>query len=184
MTPRPEFVKGFTIIELIVVIVLVGILAVSAGPKLLSKGEFSAMATANQYVAHLRLVQLKALNQRGVCHNSVFEDISGQSVVGLPSNNSMVCNSTTDANSRTPLDGSSIALIHGTTNALIKNAPTIVFDSNGVPYQPTVNVGGTAVTYGDCSGACKFKVSAQTSVYVCIESQGYIHKVDSSYVCQ
>lgn len=164
--------KGFTIVELAVVIVLLGIMSVTVAPRLLGKSEFSAIATANQYIAHLRLVQLKAMNHRGVCHNSVFQTISGDLVFGIPSNTTTTCGTTTESSTRNIVDGSTITLVNGSTNATIKTSPTIVFDSDGIP-----------TTGGDCSGACKFKVSASTDAYVCIESQGYIHRVESSYVC-
>jgi MSHA pilin protein MshC len=169
---------GFTVIELIVVITLIGILAVTAGPKLLAKSEFTAVATTNQYIAHLRLVQLKALNQRGVCHNSAFEIVGGETVFGIPNNVDATCGTTTATDSRNVVDGSVITLIDGTKMTQIdgtvdpnpKVSPQIVFDGNGIPTDG-----------GHCAGACKFKIVSGDTVYLCIESQGYIHQVSSTY---
>lgn len=164
--------SGFTIIELAIVIVLIGILGVTAGPKLLSKREFSAVATANQYIAHLRLVQLKALNHRGVCHNSVFHTISGDTFFGIPDNIDAACGTETAEDSRNILDSNtSIILIdevHGNVTS-----PAFVFDSNGI-----------ASSGISCSGACLIQVStSQSATYVCIHSQGYIRKVSTANAC-
>lgn len=168
--------SGFTLIELIVVIVVLGILAVTVMPKLIGSGRFAARTTADQYIAHLRLVQLKALNYHTVCHNSVFDNAN--SVFGIPRNTNVAdpadCGTATTPNSRVELGDSRITLVDGGNNADIKAFPTIVFDGDGIALGS-----GT----GDCTGACKLRVSAAEDVYVCIESQGYIHRVDTAYDC-
>jgi MSHA pilin protein MshC len=164
--------KGFTIIELIVVIVIIGILAVTVAPKLLTSRQFSAEAVTDKYIAHLRLVQLKALNYRGVCHNSIFQAVSGTTVFGIPINTTATCGTTTASDTQNDVGHSTITLINGSTNADIAVSPQIIFDVFGVP-----------AAGGNCSGACKFKIVATDTVYMCVESQGYIHKVTASYVC-
>lgn len=166
--------KGYSIIELIVVMVLLGIMAVTAFPKLTGSSDYNSRTTRDQYISQLRLVQLKALNQRGVCHNLVFHTVSSVNYFGIPANTSATCGTTTAADTRVEVGSSSVTLINGSTNANILGNPKIVFDSNGVP---------TATGGGDCTGACKFKISANETVYMCIESQGYIHPVSVGYVC-
>ncbi|MFT5161475.1 MAG: MSHA pilin protein MshC [Alteromonadaceae bacterium] len=167
---------AFTMIELIVIIVILGILAVSVAPKLIDESEFSALATQDQYIAHLRLVQLKALNNRTVCHNSVFD--VGNTVFGIPTNVDAACGTTTAVDSRVALGKSTITLL---TSNPDKVAPTIAFNVNGIP------IDAVGVDDGDCAGACKFSISVPGStsgtLYICIESQGYIHKVSSTYAC-
>lgn len=163
---------GYTIIELIVVIVVIGILAVTAVPRLFTSREFSAQVVTDKYLAHLRLVQLKALNHRGVCHNSVFEVVSGTTVFGIPANTTVVCGTSTASDTQNDIGDSVITLVNGSTNVEITTSPQIVFDGFGVP-------GGG----GNCTGACKFKIVSTETVYLCIESQGYIHKVAAGYVC-
>jgi MSHA pilin protein MshC len=161
---------GFTLIELIVVMIVLGVLAVTVVPKLIGSSRFAARTTADQYIAHLRLVQLKAMNHTGVCQNSVFDN--DNSVFGMPINaDDAPCGTVTAANSQIALGDSRITLVNGSSNADIQAFPQIVFDSRGIP------------SAGSCSGACKLKVTAVDSVYVCIESQGYIHRVASAYVC-
>lgn len=55
---------GFTLIELIMVIVMLGVLAVFAGPRLLSTSSFSAMGFHDETLAYLRYAQKTAVAQR------------------------------------------------------------------------------------------------------------------------
>lgn len=55
---------GFTLIELIMVLVLLGVLAVFAGPRLLNIGDFNALGFHDQTLGLLRYAQKAAIAQR------------------------------------------------------------------------------------------------------------------------
>ena len=55
--------KGFTLIELILVIIVLGILAVTVTPKFFSKNGFSEYAYRTDIIAKLRLIQTRAMQQ-------------------------------------------------------------------------------------------------------------------------
>jgi len=58
--------KGFTLVELIAVLVIVGILAVAAVPRFFDSNVFQARGAADQVTAALRYGQKVAIAQRGL----------------------------------------------------------------------------------------------------------------------
>ena len=54
--------QGFTLIELVIVIIVLGVLAATAGPKLIGKSAFEDYAVRDQLISRLRLVQLQGMN--------------------------------------------------------------------------------------------------------------------------
>jgi len=59
---RPQ--RGFTLIELVMVLVLLGILAVYAVPRMINTGDFYARGFHDQSLAYLRYAQKTAIAQR------------------------------------------------------------------------------------------------------------------------
>lgn len=55
---------GFTLIELIMVVVMLGVLAVFAGPRILSTGDFQARGFHDETMSLLRYAQKSAIAQR------------------------------------------------------------------------------------------------------------------------
>lgn len=60
----PGRLRGFTLIELIMVIVLLGVLAVFAGPRMLRSSDFYARGFHDETLAYLRYAQKTAVAQR------------------------------------------------------------------------------------------------------------------------
>ena len=54
--------QGFTLVELVIVIIVLGILTAVALPKLLGKSAFEDYTVKDQLIARLRLVQLQNMN--------------------------------------------------------------------------------------------------------------------------
>ncbi|WP_435234940.1 pilus assembly FimT family protein [Psychromonas sp. PT13] len=53
---------GFTLVELIIVLIILGMLSVTAVPKLFSKSAFEDYTLRDQLISQLRLVQLQGIN--------------------------------------------------------------------------------------------------------------------------
>ena len=125
--------RGFTLIELIMVVVMLGVLAVFAAPRLLNTGDFNARGFRDETLALLRYAQKAAIGQRRmVC--VTFNASSTPHTAVLTLENSMltatplVCN----ANLVGP-KGESPATITAKSGASYVSAPAIVFDGLGEP---------------------------------------------------
>jgi MSHA pilin protein MshC len=62
------YAKGFTLVELVTVMILIGILAVSALPRFIGSSSYSAYTLRNEFLGELRLVQQLALNNTDRCY--------------------------------------------------------------------------------------------------------------------
>ncbi|PKF61986.1 hypothetical protein CW745_08350 [Psychromonas sp. psych-6C06] len=57
-----QLVQGFTLIELVIVIIVLGVLAAVAIPKFVNRSGFEDYTVRDQLIARLRLVQLQGMN--------------------------------------------------------------------------------------------------------------------------
>jgi len=67
--------QGFTLIELVIVIIVLGVLAAVAIPKFVNRSGFEDYAVRDQLIARLRLVQLQGMNADpadGVTKNACY----------------------------------------------------------------------------------------------------------------
>lgn len=148
---------AFTIIELIVILVIIGILAVTVAPKLLGKNEFAAVAVRDQIIAQLRLGQLRAMNDRSACYAVRVSS----SIIGLYQQAN--CTGGFVVDSATELEGG-VSVSIGTASTTLTTL-NILFDGTGRP------------NGGHCSAdsRCTLTVSAGNTAKACFEAEGYVH---------
>jgi MSHA pilin protein MshC len=125
--------RGFTLIELIMVVVMLGVLAVFAAPKILNSSDVNARGFHDETLALLRYAQKAAIGQRRmVCvtfntgstpHTAVLK-LENPTLTTTP----LVCNT----NLVGP-KGESPATVTAKSGASYVNAPAIVFDGLGQP---------------------------------------------------
>ncbi len=168
-------IHGFTTIELVTVIIIVGILAVNILPRFGGTASYEAHSHRAQLISALRLTQQRAMQQTdtsdGYCHQLIFDNSSTVSRYGVP--NRLDCDITTFTGWEPDATGFEVEQkyqvsfgIHG------KNNPSaITFDSMG---RPTSH----ATIGNDCAGGCIINVqSSVETLKIQIESEGYIHGI-------
>lgn len=172
--------QGFTIIELVTVIILLGILAITVVPKFFGSNGFEVYAYRTQMIAVLRLAQQRAMHQTdttgntintSLCHE-VTIDASGKQI-GTPNRNNCTNQfpdgwNPADGDGRTN-DGILISSNHDVTITIENqaNPRSIGFDEMG---RPT----------GDCitstiPGCTINIVGDEDTLTIKIEREGYIH---------
>lgn len=164
--------SGFTLIELVIVIILTGILAATAIPKLIGNNGFEGQAYRDQLLQLLKTVQQQAMNCDDNCRKNVG---------GTPrTNNLYACNKVIIESNRFGIPKDCAVIFPPTgydvphlgmskaeadSSSISFNSPRriIEFDSLGV-------VNG-------CTG-CIIEVKGEDTLKIRIEPQGYIHEQD------
>ncbi len=153
--------SGFTLIELVIVIILLGILAATAIPKFVGNDGFEAQAYRDQLVQLLKTVQQQAMSCDVNCRDgretnpyACNKVIIENDRFGIPAN----CN---DSSLPTSFDVPQLGIsqAEADTSAISFSTHTIEFDSLGI--------------VSSCAG-CNIDISGEQ---IRIESQGYIHEL-------
>lgn len=148
--------KGFTIIELVLVIVLLGILSVTVAPKIFNSSGFEDHAYQAEVIATLRSIQLRAMQQTSFganqCHTVIVTSKQITVDDGCIANSS---NSTGNTLNKLSVNIDS--------NHDITFSPEMIFsfDSMGRPLS--------------CSSDCEITLVGSSNLKISIESEGFIH---------
>jgi len=147
--------QAFTLVELIMVILLLGILSVSVVPKMFTQSDVEYITVRDLVVAQLRLAQIKAMNQTTICTRVKFSS----SHVGIEQNVGASCGSAPDESVGVNLGDVSVTMVGAALPFYI------TFDGQGR---------GVLAQTGQCS-PCQIEISGSGIENIVIESQGYIH---------
>lgn len=167
---------GFTLIELVTVIILIGILAVNVLPKFDGTASYEAHSHRAQLIAALRLTQQRAMQQTSpdmdlgtgdaYCHHIVFDDASGVARYGVP--NRLDC-------SDTDFTGSGWDADNDLTGHQVESRYDIAF-SLSFAGSAIINFDSMGRPQGGCVDGCTIDViSAVETLKIVIEDEGYIH---------
>jgi MSHA pilin protein MshC len=154
--------QGFTLIELIIVIIILGILSVTVAPKFFNAKGFSEYGYRTDVIAKLRLIQLKAMQQtqaipqadNSYCHRVLITDTK----LGTPDD----CHDTPSFNSTWQDSATKVKIADQDNVTFSSNIPdnSFLFDSMGRP---------------SCVDTCIITIEGEQIISVQIESEGYIH---------
>ena len=140
--------KGFTLIELVVVMVLLGVLAVTLLPRFFTSSGTAEYGYRDQGLAILRLIQLQAMQ----CTDS--------SSSLCPPQQLLIASDRLGSSSACLNDARHLCIAESDPVVLSASFSALSFDSMGRPI--------------GCSGACTVQVQGTASPGICIESEGYI----------
>jgi len=163
---------GFTLIELIMVMVVVGILAVFVAPRFFDANVFKSRGFADQVQATLRYAQKEAIAQhRNVCVAMTASDITLTIAGAIPSLATSPCNTNLVSPTGQPSNCLSATYKICTPSAAITLSPaaTFNFDALGKPW----DVLGT--TPSTIQKPISISLSGATIIIYVEPETGYVH---------
>ena len=153
---------GFTLLELVATLILIGILSVTALPRFFDSSGFEEHAYRSEVIAKLRHIQLRSMQQ---ATTSCLDIEMDNSHIGVPDQSP--CTGSydfSDGYGSEAEDTLAVAIDgnHGVRFSSTSGNLSFSFDKLGVPQ-------------GDCTGGCNIQIIGDETLTVRIESQGYIH---------
>ena len=163
MRNNTKITYGFTLVEVVTVLVLIGILAVIIVPKFNGTSSFEAYPYRSEMISKLRLAQQRAMQQTNTSDNYCHQIVIEPKRFGTPDR--VDCTITTFPSNWQP-DAVGLEVEHSVSYSITgKTKPIIDFNSMGVPLK-------------DCLNGCIINVvSSEETLQIKIESQGYIHAI-------
>lgn len=179
--------SGFTLVELVAVIIVMAILAVTVAPKFIGRDNYDAYTYRSQLISSLRLTQQRAMqNQRpNICHQFLIDTFNGNMQAGVPDNNACGASPefTQSAESNGDLTRVEVDTRDYATFTLNgDDEAALTFDSLGRPSGDCVteiNLGFFTTTVPGCT----ITVTSLETASLCIESEGYIHNIEAGQQC-
>ncbi|MED5527014.1 MAG: type II secretion system protein [Pseudomonadota bacterium] len=146
--------SGFTLVELVTVIIVLGILSVAIGSRFFDRSGVDDVVTRDQILALARQVQMQAMQRTdsSSCHSLL---VASHSVRVADAN----CALTAEDDLTVDAGSASLALTNGASAMALP--ATLVFNAMGQASR--------------CNNGCRLEVQSAQSAALCIESQGYIH---------
>ncbi|MFZ2725194.1 MAG: GspH/FimT family pseudopilin [Methylococcaceae bacterium] len=154
MRNHSKQLTGFTLIELVMVIIILGILSVVAVPKFFDKSFFEARGFADELLATLRYAQKTAIAQ----HRLVCVDLTAPAPATVTLNIASVSGaSSCDTNLRLPASSSNVL-----------TAPT------GVSLSPAASISFNAL--GQASSSAVFTIANAPNTIKVVQETGYVYE--------
>lgn len=154
------------------VILLLGILAIVVAPRFQSSGGLAEYTYQSRLISSLRAMQTRAMHdaRSGFCFRvNIFDGVN--SSFGPPSldyadgNQSATCATSIDNSELSQAYRATVAEMSADGIAISSFGGAVSFNSLGCP----------VTTVGACLQRRRIEIRGENTLYVCVESQGYIH---------
>ncbi|WP_371193521.1 type II secretion system protein [Glaciecola sp. SC05] len=168
--------RGFSLVELITVIIVLGTVAIVAAPRFSSTDTFAEYALQQRLQTAMRTIQIQSMydTRPNYCYKINF--VSGNaSAFGPPTQNFQAGNETQSC--ATIIDYSVPRYLRTDANELSAQGINLeALDSGLNITQITFNsLGQPFTSAGSCAGGCEFTFSGGDSAKLCVSSEGYVH---------
>ncbi len=164
--------NGFTLIELIVVLVLLSVLVVTVAPNINNTSDYTYATQRDQILSLLRNVQQRAMQNtqldavgRETCH---FVNLHTDKIGLSATNSDGTCNLASMAVALGDIDDFLLIEVDPTYTALNDSSDTVSEIGFNYLGQPHYLDSGRKIQ-------SRFEISLSDNYKVCIESEGYIH---------
>jgi MSHA pilin protein MshC len=167
---------GFTLVELMTVVILLSIVAIVAVPRFTGSSGYTEYAMQKRLLGALRSIQLKAIydTRPEFCYKLVIDTSTspefGPSTASyLTGNDAVSC-----ANA---IDYSAAEFTRSDLGEIANDGLTFsAFDAGiQINYIQFDNIGRASTDAGACAANCMFSFSGERSASVCVASEGYIY---------
>jgi MSHA pilin protein MshC len=168
--------KGFTLIELIVVIILLGIMSLTVSSRFFGASGFVEYTYQARLVSALRNMQIRAMhdNRSDYCFKVNFQ--TTPPAYGPP----LLTDAPIGNNAETCQNGIDFTLpdyLATTEIEMTQAGVSLSAASNGVAFSfiDFNNMGQPSTDGPTCDTGCIITLTGESTVSVCVESEGYIH---------
>lgn len=170
--------QGFTLVELVTVVMVLGIISLTIAPKFTGSSGYSEFALQKRFASALRNTQLKAMydTRADFCYRLNLSTGSNASASFGPSSKSYLSGNES-VSCGTAIDMESPEFLR--TNAGEINADNLLFSAldnvTAVTYIQFDSSGRAATSAGSCASGCTFTFTGEADAKVCVADQGYVY---------
>jgi MSHA pilin protein MshC len=170
--------QGFTLVELITVVILLGILAIAVAPRFSDRSGYSEFSLQQRLIAALRNTQLKAMydTRSDFCYRMILQVATNGNHQFGPSSASYV-NGQQSNSCGVSIDAASDDFLRS-EDGEIQSAGLQMQTRDGASafnYIQFDNLGRPQSNAGSCASTCTVTFSGESDTRICVESQGYIY---------